>query len=104
MANHDRLDLHKELVTLFSPNKVYHQPPESVRIVYPCIIYYRDYIKSEKADDCNYVNSNRYQLMVIDRNPDNPVIHKILNHFPMCSYDRHYVADGLHHDVLTLYY
>lgn len=104
MANHDRLDLHKELLTLFTPNKVYHEPPESVKLTYPCIVYFRDYIKSVKADDRSYVNNNRYQLTVIDRNADNPIIRTLMNHFVAISYDRHFVSDGLHHDVLTLYY
>lgn len=104
MASHDRLDLHKILMELFAPNKVYHEPPESIKLTYPCIIYGRDYIRSEKADNINYINSNRYQLTIIDRAPDNEVIEKILNRFPMASYDRHFISDGLHHDTLTLYF
>ena len=104
MASHDRLDLHKELVDLFTPNKVYYEPPETLKITYPCIIYGRDYIKLDKADNLNYIKSNRYQLIVIDRNSDNKVIGDILDKYPMSSYDRHYVADGLHHDAITIYY
>ena len=104
MASHDRLDLHKELIDLFSPNKVYYEPPETASMVYPCIVYYKDYIKTEKANDFNYIKLNRYQLTVIDRNADNPVIREILDRFRSSSYDRHYIADGLHHDVITLYY
>ena len=104
MASHDRLDLHREFVDLFAPNKVYYEPPETLKITYPCIIYGRDYIKLDKADNFNYIKSNRYQLMIIDRNSDNKVIETILDHFSSSSYDRHYIADGLHHDVITLYY
>lgn len=104
MANHDRLDLHKELLALFSPNKVYYEPPETVKLTYPCIVYNRDYIKTVKADNRNYVKDNRYQLTVIDRNADNPVIEDILEHFQFASYDRTFVSDGLHHDVISLYY
>ena len=104
MASHDRLDLHKELLALFSPNKVYYEPPETVKMTYPCIVYGKDYIKTEKADNKNYVLLDRYQLTVIDRNADNPVIKDILRHFITSSYDRHFITDGLHHDVITLYY
>ena len=39
----------------------------------------------------------------IDKKPDNEVIDKIL-HLPYSSFDRHYKADNLNHDVFTLYY
>ena len=99
-----RIDLHKELIEMFKPNPVYYAPPESISLKYPCIIYNRDYIKLDKADDMNYSKNNRYQLIVIDKEVDNIFIEKILDKFKYSSYDRHYVSDNLYHDVITLYY
>ena len=53
--------------------------------------------------DGKYSMRDCYELIVIARRPDHPVIKKLLA-LPYCSYDRHYIADNLNHDVLTIYY
>lgn len=100
----NRMDLHKELLALFSPNKVYYSPPESLKLTYPCIVYFRDYIKTDKADNMNYERYNRYQLTVIGREEDNPVVDQILDKYVGASYDRRFVTENLYHDVISLYY
>lgn len=71
---------------------------------YPAIKYTREHISISSATNSqDYINNNKYQLIVISRKPDNPVIDKLLT-LPYCSYDRHYIADNLHHDILTIYY
>ena len=42
----DRLILHDELITLLGSSNVYFQPPTSIKMNYPCIIY--------KLDDVEY--------------------------------------------------
>lgn len=98
-----RLDLHNKLVELFGNNHVYYQPPENLKMEYPCIRYSKSNITSRHADNIKYVNKNRYEIMIIDKHPDNAVIEKILE-LPLSSYDRHYTADNLNHDVIRLYY
>ena len=49
------------------------------------------------------MKTNCYEIIVISRKPDEPVIGK-LEELPMCEWDNHYTADNLNHDVLTLYY
>lgn len=98
-----RLDLQAKLEELLGSEHVYYQPPESRKIGYPAIKYSKSDIQSTFANDAMYSKMNRYELIVIDRNPDNPVINKLLE-LPYCSYDRWYPADNLNHDVLILYY
>ena len=104
MVKGKRIDLHKELLDLFSPNKVYYAPPESIKLEYPCIVYNRDYINLKKADNKNYARFNRYQLTVIDRDEDNPIIEQILDKYVGASYDQHFISNNLYHDVISLYY
>ena len=101
MAN--RLDLQKELETFLASRHVYYDPPESVKMEYPAIRYTKSDIATKFANDKAYINKKQYTITVIDRTPDNPVIDRILK-LPMCTWDRHYTADNLHHDVITLYY
>lgn len=101
MAN--RLDLQSLLEELLESRNVYYQPPESVKMQYDAIRYSKKNINGIYANDARYSLRDCYELIVISRRPDHPVIKKLLT-LPYCSYDRHYVADNLHHDVLTIYY
>jgi len=100
----NRLALHEELVDILGSDHVYFQPPESIKMKYPAIVYFRDDIDNIKADNLNYLRHHRFQVTVIDPDPDTEYIDAILEHFPMCKYDRHYTADNLNHDVFTIYY
>ena len=98
-----RLELHNKLVALFCNDRVYYQPPENLKMEYPCIRYSKSDITSRHADNINYVNKTSYEIVIIDKHPDNVVIEKILE-LPLSSYDRHYISDNLNHDVIRIYY
>jgi hypothetical protein len=98
-----RLELQTELEELLGSENVYYQAPASVQMKYPAIRYSKSTIQGTHANDRRYSKMTRYELIVIDKRPDNPVIDKLLE-LPYCSYDRHYVSDNLNHDSLTLYY
>lgn len=99
----DRLDLQGLLEELLESRNVYYQPPESIKMQYPAIRYSKKSIQSVYANNSKYLMRDCYELIVISRSPDHPVIKKLLA-LPYCSYDRPYVADNLYHDVLTIYY
>ena len=98
-----RLELHALLVDISKIDNVYFQPPPSVVMKYPCIVYHRDYELINHADDFPYKRSKRYQITVIDPNPDSDIPDKIAE-LPMCVYDRFYTADNLNHDVYKLFF
>lgn len=98
-----RIDLQNKLVELLGNNNVYYQPPENLKMEYPCIRYSKNKIRSNHANNAKYSNFNSYQIIVIDPRPDNPVIQKILN-LPFSEYDRNYVSNNLNHDVIILYF
>ena len=99
----DRLELHSVLQELLGSSNVYYQPPESIKMQYDAIRYSKKTIDSKYANDRKYSMIDCYEIIVISRLPDNPVIKKLLS-LPHCSYDRHYIADNLHHDALTIYW
>ena len=98
-----RLELQSKLEELLSSRNVYYQPPENIKMLYPAIVYFKDDIDIKYADNNNYNKINKYNIIVIDKLPDNSVINKILE-LPLSSYDRHYNEDNLNHDSITLYY
>lgn len=99
----NRTNLQADLERILGSRNVYYQPPESVKINYPAIIYSCSDIDVRHANDKTYMMTKRYEIIVIDKKPDNSVIDTLLQ-LPLCSYDRHYVSDNLYHDVLILYY
>lgn len=84
-------------------NKVYFNPPESVKMKYPCIRYSLKDIDIKRADDTAYTKTRCYDLVLICEDPNNEFIDYILS-LQACSFDRHYKADNLNHYVFTLYY
>lgn len=96
-----RLELQTLLLT-FVPN-VYFQPPPTVQMEYPCIVYNRDNVNMDYADDQPYKHRIRYQVTIIDRDPDSPIPAKVAA-LPLCSFDRFFTADNLNHDVYKLFF
>ena len=103
MAEARRLILQNELEELMGNKHVYYDAPENLKMEYPAIQYSKSKIDSRHANDKIYKKMTKYEVIVISRKPDNPVIDGLLE-LPYCSFDRHYISDNLHHDVLTLYY
>jgi hypothetical protein len=98
-----RIDLHEQLVELLGSPNVYFQPPSSVMMNYPAIVYARDYAKTLFGDNRPYHGRTRYQITVIDKNPDSVILDRIAA-LPMCLFSRHYTADNLNHDTYNLYF
>lgn len=98
-----RLELQNKLEELLGSSNVYYQPPASVNMNYPAIVYTKSIIATDKANNATYAKRTRYDITVIDKRPDNPVIDKLLD-LPYCSFNRHYVSDNLNHDTLSLYF
>lgn len=98
-----RLKLHQILVDILGSNHVYFQPPASVKLVYPCIIYQYETGDTQFADDQAYIFVRKYQIQVIDPNPDTETPDKIAQ-LPRCLNDRNYTADNLNHYTFNIYY
>jgi hypothetical protein len=98
-----RLELQALFVSLLGSTNVYFQPPPSVNMQYPCIIYKRDDLDIDFADNKPYKNKKRYQVTIVDVNPDSEIPDKVAA-LPMCSYDRFFTADNLNHDVYNIFF
>ena len=99
-----RLELQNELETILGSDHVYFQPPASLRISYPCIIYHLSNIETRKADNKAYLFNNAYEVTYIDKNPDNTFKTLMLEHFEKCRFNRFFASDNLNHYVFILYY
>lgn len=98
-----RLNLQTELETLLGSRNVYYQPPASVQMEYPAIVYSLSDIRNTHATNGVYKQDNAYSLTYITRDPDDENIHKI-SLLRNCRFDRSYKSENLNHYVYTLYY
>lgn len=96
--------MHEELCDLLDNRNVYYNPPESVKMRYPCIRYSLSGLDKHNANDKMYKSMNRYEVTTIEHDPDSDLHDKLIGHFPMCSFNRAYNADGLCHKSYTIYY
>lgn len=98
-----RSNLQSILEDILGTRNVYFQPPTSLKLKYPCIIYQRTSGDTQFSDNNPYIYTKRYQIIHIDPNPDSEIPRKIAM-LPMCKHDRTYTADNLTHDVFNIYY
>jgi hypothetical protein len=99
----NRLGLHELLVGLMVPNKVYFQPPSSIKLTYPCIIYELATVNVWYANSEKYSHKTAYTVTVIDQNPESELFDAIFD-LRYCKFDRAFVSDNLNHFVFTLFY
>ena len=99
-----RLKLHEELKELLGSEFVYFQPPASVKMHYDAIRYSLSKPDLKRANDRVYLNTTKYEGVVISYDPDCTIPDTMLSHFQMCSFDKPYIADNLNHFPFTLYY
>lgn len=99
-----RLELHEELCTFLGNDHAYYEPPESIKLKYPCFVYGVDDIEQIRANNRHYLDFNEYSITYITSKIDNNICERFFEAFPSSTFDRSYVADNLHHYVFTLKY
>ena len=98
-----RLELQTLLEGVLGTTNVYFQPPANKQMSYPCIVYAQDNAKTEFAGNHPYKRAKRYQVTVIDRDPDTMIPSDVAQ-LPLSNLNRIFTADNLHHFVFNLYY
>ncbi len=95
--------LHLLLKETSGLDSIYFQAPPSNQMHYPAIVYERDGADTNFAGNKPYLTVKRYQVTVMDRDPDSEIPDKI-GKLSLINLERHFVADGLHHTVFTIYF
>ena len=98
-----RYELQDFLKELLGSNSVYYQPPATIKMSYPCIVYSLDTFYVTNANNAMYNYKSRYQLTYIDKNPDSEFPLK-LEALPYAHMDSTFTTEGLNHFVFTLYH
>ena len=98
-----RLELQSRLESILGSRNVYFQPPATVRMKYPAIVYSLNWIESIHAEDNVYNSTNQYSITFITDDPDSPIIHQLAS-LPLCRFNRYYAVDNLNHYTYNLYF
>lgn len=99
----DREELHERLCEILGSRNVYFQPPESLKIQYPAIVYGLENIKTSHANDGVYLCRRGYGVTLIDKNPDTHMVEEILR-LHLCRFQRHFKKDNLNHYLFIVYF
>ena len=99
-----REQLSAKLRELLGSSNVYFQPPENLKMSYPCIRYNRGYDRTQYGDNLSYFSRHSYELLIISRDPTEPVAELIPQNFEYCRPGKPYVADNLNHFPFTVYW
>lgn len=100
----NRLKLQSKLEEILGSRNVYFQPPASVKLSYPCVVYNIGNGDAKRADDKMYLYMNSYTVTFIYKKPNIDIIERVLNEIPMSSVNATYCSDNLNHYVFTIYY
>lgn len=68
---------------------------------YPCILYRRKAIRQRHADNIRYHSHEEYQITVIDKRVDTPVVDALLDE-QYCYYNSEFVNGNMIHTLLTI--
>lgn len=96
-----RLELQALLEGILGSRNVYFQPPESVNMKYPAIVYNLEDIENNFANNRVYLSQRKYSVTVIDEDPDSMIVGKVAA-LPACRFNRSFTSDNLNHVVFTL--
>lgn len=99
-----RIELQGEFEKLLGSRNVYFQPPESVKLKYPCIIYQLSNEYVLHADNIRYNKKKMYDVTIIDKDPDTQIPDELSDYFDYCSFDRYFTTNNLNHYIYQLYY
>lgn len=95
-------DLLHILQQVVQHNRVYFQPPENLKIIYPAIVFHLSKIEVDRASDVPYKGAKEYSVTLITKDPEPDVIDEILK-IPYSSLETTYISDGMNHFVFTVY-
>jgi hypothetical protein len=98
-----QLELQLFLEKLLGTKEVYFQEPSNALMKYPAVVYHLDELAVQHANNNPYTQNRRYEVTVMDRNP-NGSFFELIAALPMCTFSRRFTADKLNHSVFNLYF
>lgn len=99
-----RSRLRSKLREVLGSSAVYYDPPESVKMDYPAIVYKHSDTRYKSADGKPYIIWHIYRCTVIAKDDDvaDAIGYKLARTVDGIKYDRSDESDGLHHRIYNV--
>ena len=98
-----RVELQTILETILGSRNVYFQPPETIKLKYPCVVYERVGGHTLHADNSKYRKLKRYNVTYMDEDPDSETP-DVIEDLKYCELSNTFRNDNLNHWVFTIYF
>ena len=82
--------------------RVFYNSPGNKLISYPCIIYRQVSLRPRFADNRKYYTSTTYELQVLHRLPDDPIIDDIYDRINSSVFLNSYTMDNIIHTIIQV--
>lgn len=96
-----RLLFDEKLRDVTGLTNVYYDPPESIFMEYPAIVYKKTKMPVRYANNKKYIKHLAFEVKLICEDADSIYV-DLLHEMEYSTFDRHFIADDLHHDVFTI--
>lgn len=85
-------------------NNVYYQPPEGLKLNFPCIIYSLGGWEKRHADSYSpgYTKMEKYNITVVHRDPDDSIVDSVSD-LRYCRFVNQFFKENLYHTNFTIY-
>ena len=98
-----RIQLQAILEKILGSKNVYFQPPENIKLKYPCIVYEVGAGLRTPANNKKYLYSQGYSVTYITKDPDTNIPDDLLE-LQYCSYERQFKTENLYHWIFFIYF
>lgn len=99
---HDLTELLRDQFPDRNKAVVFFQPPATIKLTYPCIIYKLSNMPTKWANNLPYHWDRCYEMTFITEDPQDPMVEKLIA-LRETAFDRYFSADNLHHFVFKIY-
>lgn len=86
---------------ILGSDEVHFEPPESIKMKYPAIVYTRKKFDGRRADNIRYLPIDSYEVTYIRKHAEDEVLEKLLQ-LENTSHSACFKSNDLYHDVFTI--
>lgn len=104
MTERKRLEFHELLCTMLGSRNVYFQPPETIKLHYPCIVYSAGEDPIRYADNHHYLKADCYEVQIIAKDPTLELFETFTSKWQYAREKVPFTADNLNHHNYTVYF
>jgi hypothetical protein len=89
---------------MLGSRNVYFQPPETIKLHYPCIVYSAGEDLGRYADNLHYLKADCYDVQIIAKDPTFELFETFTSKWQYAREKVPFTAENLNHHNYTVYF